>query len=86
MYMLSVFNTSASIVYIKLYNKASAPVVGTDVPIWTIPVPASGGFEDHFNIPFGFSTGIAYAITTGVADSDATAVTLNALVGIMLYN
>ena len=61
--------------YVKLYNKASAPTVGTDVPVLTIPVPAGG----PVNLPFGatghrFATGIALAITANAADSDTTAV------------
>ena len=74
-YSITVSNTAASPRYVKLYNKASAPTVGTDVPVLTIPVPAGGAV----NIPFGatghrFATGIALAITANAADSDTTAV------------
>lgn len=34
-------NTSASMKYFKLYNKASAPTVGTDTPIMTVGIPAT---------------------------------------------
>ena len=69
---------NAAIRYLKFYNKASAPTVGTDVPVITIPIPAGGAI----NIPFGttghrFATGIALAITTGAADSDTGAVAAN---------
>lgn len=74
-YSVTASNTSASPRYVKLYNKASAPTVGTDVPVLTIPVPAGGAI----NVPFGatghrFATGIALAITANAADSDTTAV------------
>jgi hypothetical protein len=73
-------NLNAAVRYLKLYNKASAPTVGTDTPIATLPIPASttgAGFV--LPIPGGvnFSTGIAYALTTGAADSDTGAVAAN---------
>lgn len=61
---ISVFNPTAALVYLKLYNKASAPVVGTDVPVLTIPVPVNS--EKCVNFPpLGkrFSSGIAWALT-----------------------
>lgn len=72
-----VFNTSAATKFLKLYNKASAPTVGTDVPVMTLPIPAGQGIAlgSIFGI-FGkyFSTGIAYALTGAAADNDATAI------------
>lgn len=74
-YSITASNTGASTRYVKLYNKASAPTVGTDVPVLTIPVPAGG----VVNVPFGttghrLATGIALAITANAADSDTTAI------------
>lgn len=73
-------NLNAAVRYLKLYNKASAPTVGTDTPIATLPIPAAttgAGFT--LPIPGGvlFSTGIAFALTTGAADSDTAAVAAN---------
>ena len=70
-----VSNTNAAARYLKLYNKASAPVVGTDVPILTIPLPPTS----QPAVPMGlfgldFSLGLAYAITAGAADADVAAV------------
>jgi hypothetical protein len=81
-------NLNAAVRYLKLYNKASAPTVGTDTPIATLPIPASttgAGFV--LPIPGGvnFSTGIAYAVTTGVADSDTAAVAANEILLFMGY-
>lgn len=75
LYSITVSNTGAAAAFLKLYNKASAPTVGTDVPVLTIPIPASS----VQNIDFGttghrFTTGLAFAITNLAADSDATAV------------
>jgi len=72
-YEIDVFNVAAYDVFLKLYNKASAPTVGSDTPVWTIPIKTGTGYSRSF--PFGrnFSTGIAYAITKLQADSDTTA-------------
>lgn len=65
------YNAKASPVYLKLYNKATAPTVGTDTPVKTIYLPPSSAFALDFS--FGFSVGIAYALTGAAADNDATA-------------
>lgn len=72
---LSVFNPSAAAIFVKLYNKASAPTVGTDIPTVTVPVAAG----TLVSLEFGqmgkrFSTGIALAITAAAAASDTAAV------------
>jgi hypothetical protein len=70
-------NLNAAVRFLKLYNKASAPTVGTDTPIATLPIPASAtGAGFMLPIPGGvaFTTGIAYAVTTGYADADTAAV------------
>lgn len=69
-------NTNAADRFLKLYNKASAPIVGTDTPILTLTLPAS---TKNIQIDMGatgqyFGTGIAYAITANAADADATAI------------
>ena len=61
--------------YLKLYNKASAPTVGTDVPVLTValapgaPTLVQGGANG-----LRFTTGIALALTTNAPDADTTAV------------
>ena len=77
-YELTVSNPTATAAYVKLYDKASAPVVGTDVPIVTIPVPASAAGVGTVAFDFGtigksFSTGIALAVTAAAIATDATA-------------
>lgn len=77
-------NLNAAVRYLKFYNKASAPTVGSDTPVLTMPIPASAtgaGFAINLG-PNGlsFSTGIAYAITTGVADADTAAVAANEII------
>lgn len=82
MFGVSVFNTAGYNVFLKFYDKASAPTVGTDTPVWTIPVQAGGGFAEEFTgAPFPFTLGIAYAITKLQPDSDTTVVVAGDLTG-----
>ena len=74
-------NTGAGAAYVKLYNKATAPTVGTDVPEMIIPVPAAVAgvpgvaqtLSFNFN-SFRFALGLGIAITGGAADTDTTPV------------
>ncbi len=78
-------NTTAAMKYVRVYNKASAPTVGTDSPAFVIPIaPNSNAIVDH-TVPISLATGIAFAITNGAADLDATAVAANDVVGHILW-
>lgn len=84
---ISGYNANAAARYIKLYNKATAPTVGTDTPIFTGYLAPTAKFE--INIPNGlyFSTGIAMALTTGSADNDTGALTAADILALnLLYN
>ena len=73
-------NLNAAVRYLKLYNKATAPTVGTDTPIATLPIPAAtvgAGFVIPIPGGVAFTNGISYALTTGYADSDTGAVAAN---------
>lgn len=83
LYGVQAFNTNAAARYLKLYNKASAPTVGTDTPVKVLTIPgntAGAGLVIHFANGLDFPTGLAYALTTGAADSDTGAVAANELV------
>lgn len=71
----AIVNTTAATIYFKLYNKASAPTVGTDVPVESYPIPAGGALyltQAYDQWGSSFTTGIAFAITGAAADNDAT--------------
>lgn len=73
--MLIAFNASAATKFLKLYNKASAPVVGTDVPVHTFPIPA--GQNLLIPIPtagYRLSLGLGLGITGAAGDTDVTVV------------
>lgn len=86
LYGITATNTNAATRYLKLYNKATAPTVGTDVPVITIAIPATGSVA----LPIGpmghrFATGIGLATTTGAADSDTAAVAANEVKAIISF-
>lgn len=76
---VQVFNNSATIAYLKLYNAAQGSTTcGSGTPVKRIMIPANtsgagavislGGRNGVF-----FSTAITYCVTTGIADADTTA-------------
>jgi hypothetical protein len=84
---MSGYNAAAAVRYLKIYNKASAPTVGTDTPILTLALKASDKFDFTWPDGFYFSTGIAYALTVGSADGDTAALTAADVVGLNVnYN
>lgn len=82
-FSLDVTNTSASVMYLKLYNKTSAPTVGTDIPIATIPIPATSFQSFTFGrLGKRFASGIAFALTGAMVATDTTAVAAGSYVNI----
>lgn len=74
-YNVTASNIAASIRCLKFYNKASAPTVGTDIPILVIPIAAGGIINlDFGNLGARFTLGIALAITGAMADTDTTVI------------
>ncbi len=65
-------NHATNWAYLKLYNKASAPTVGTDVPVQVYPLPPGGGLTLNFPKGLGFSLGIAMAITNSITNTNAS--------------
>jgi len=80
LYSLSVSSTIATIRWVKVYDKSTAPTSG-DTPKFRIPVPAAAaGTVASLHLPpcgVVFSNGIAIRMTTGIADNDANPVTAN---------
>lgn len=77
------YNAATSVRYLKLFNKNAAPTMGTDTPLLNLAMPPSRDFRfDLADLGLHFGSGLAYAITTGSADKDATAVTANDIVGL----
>lgn len=88
LFEVTVSNPTATPAYVKFYNKASAPVVATDVPVLTIVAPATSATSTASanELSFGatgkrFALGIAMAITGAPAATDAT----NAVAGVQVH-
>jgi len=75
-------NGGGSSITVRFYDKATAPVVGTDVPMIVIHVGSNTSKELNFTSGISFSNGIAYAITANDTLLDATVVDAD---GVQLY-
>jgi hypothetical protein len=73
---ISASNHTASFKFVKIYDKATAPTVGTDIPKLTYGIPPNWSRDADLGT-VAFQNGIAIAITGAAADTDATAVALN---------
>ncbi len=67
----------------KLHNVASA-TAGAAIAM-TIGIPPNGTASRDLGTGIGFATAISRSIVTGAADTDATATTLNAVVGDIFF-
>lgn len=89
--LLDVHNNAAAARFLKFYDKATAAVIGTDVPVLTIQL---GAGQHIFNDCTGqdgaglllFKLGIVVSATNLIADADATAPTANDVVMNIVYN
>ena len=84
---ISLVNGVATLRFFKIYDKATAPTVGTDTPVLTLTMSPNN--PSPFTLPNGglsLSLGFAYAMTLGVANSDTTADSVvGAITGILGY-
>lgn len=88
---ITAFGLTASVRYLKLYNKASSPTPASDSGnlLATFPVPANtagAGFTANFGDGINFSTGISVALVAGIGTSDNTSVAANDCVVIITYS
>jgi hypothetical protein len=86
LYTLTAINTTATIYYLKLYDKATAPTCGTDTPVATYPLlaePAAGtgvALVIARATGAGFNLGLGFCLVGGIADND----TSNAATGVAI--
>lgn len=86
LYGIKMRNKSAAILYLKLYNKATAPVLATDVPVLVLPIAAGGLLALDFGaVGHRFLLGIGMATTVNEADTDTTAVAAGDLRGLISF-
>ncbi len=75
-YGIFITNNGTSPRYFKLYNQTGSPT-SSDTPVWRGMVPAGGGIAPRFIHGLAMGTGIAYRVTGGIADNDATNIAAN---------
>lgn len=83
LYSVVAVNTSATVYYLKLYDKATAPTCASDTVVQTYPVPPNTAYNPvviPFTAPVGFQAGIGFCLTGGIADNDNT----NAATGVAI--
>lgn len=88
LYSIVAIGLSSTVKYLKLYNKATLPTVGTDIPVMTIPIPANtqgAGISIPFSMGVNFPLGISIAITAGSADNDSVAILANEVLVNLTY-
>jgi hypothetical protein len=83
-------NAAAATRFVKLYDKATAPTVGTDIPIATFFLPIGGALDIQFASGAAggslyFALGLGIAATQLVADADATAPAANDVMVNVIY-
>lgn len=86
--LLTVINTNAAVRYLRFYDTNILPVAGSGSPVRKFAIPASAtgaGFVLAPMLPMRFMVGIAYTLTTGVADTDTGALTANDVVLTLEY-
>lgn len=77
-YRIDGYNNNAAARFLKLYDKAVAPTVGTDVPRKVFRLNPTSNFS--FDLAAKFSAGIGYGLTTGAPDNDTGALTAGDIV------
>ena len=70
LYHVSVYNNSATLAWLILFNSASATPTCTGTPAYQIMIPANStsgaGAVEDFAVGAAFSSGIGYCVTTGI--------------------
>jgi len=85
-YGYHIINSAAAARFVKFYDNATAPTVGTDTPVMTIALAAAG----QATVPYGpigaeFLLGIGIGATQLIADADTTAPAANDVVVNVIY-
>jgi hypothetical protein len=86
LYAFQATNLAASARFVKLYNKGSAPTVGTDTPLLTVAIPAGQSVSlSSADLGATFTLGLGIAATQAIADADTTLAAANEVVTNIFY-
>lgn len=78
LYHLGIGNISSSVVYVSIYNKATAPVTN-DIPVEIHPIPANSYISIDYPLGGQYTTGVALTITSNLT-------LLGVLTGLLVSN
>ena len=78
-------NKAAYAVFVKFYNEATAPTVGTDTVMWTVMVPAGERVAKVFDEPVECDAGIGVGVTKAISETDTTATVADDAHGAVFY-
>ena len=87
-FKIRAFNNGVVTAFLKLYNKATLPSVGSDTVFDKLQIIAGSsgaGFIDEIELGQEYDTGISFAVTANFADSDNTAVASGVISVTILY-
>tara|TARA_R100000541_G_scaffold370_7_gene3144 strand:+ start:948 stop:1370 length:423 start_codon:yes stop_codon:yes gene_type:complete len=80
-YGISLCNTAATDAFVRIFDKATIPVSGSDTPIATYCIPADSVNNFFLPIPLGLVNGLGLNITGAATIGDSTAVGSNQIIG-----
>lgn len=66
------YNSGGAVSYLQFFDALTANVtVGATTPTFVIPLPASGGYSDTYELPEGFRNGVVIACTSSATGAGA---------------
>lgn len=81
------FNINAAVRYLKIYDKATAPTVGTDTPVFVYALPGgtTGVSAGPIVLDLELDNGLGFGIVTGITDASTTATAASEQQIMLLY-
>lgn len=64
-------NPNSNAIFLQLYDKSTAPVVGTDTPLASLSIPGNGILDGPYPVGITFTTGLWYCVTTTATGNTA---------------
>jgi hypothetical protein len=77
--------TNTTVAYLKLYNKATTPIPGTDVPFAVYKIGNATPAIIDFPRGLRMSQGIGFAITRGASPVDSAVIGIGEITGNIIY-
>jgi hypothetical protein len=84
-YGISLTNTGASDAFIRIFDKASVPVSGTDTAVMTFALQADSVYNLVLPIGVGLVNGLGVNITGAAAVGDDTVIAANQVIGSVFW-